>query len=65
MKMILLKNTKAVSTKLDSDLDLVKLKTLFYDMTQATTCTDVFSLYIELLFDHNDTMEYSCKHILV
>lgn len=63
MRLILLKNsTVATDTQ---NLDLVKLKTILFSMTQAATGTDIFSLYLDLLFNQNDELDYLCKYFFI
>ncbi len=61
MKIILLNNATTITN--DNNLDSTKLKSIFNDMANTITCTDIFSLFIRLLFDKNDRLDYSGNYI--
>ena len=61
MKIILLNNATTITS--DNNLDSAKLKSIFNDMANTITCTDIFSLFIRLLFDKNDRLDYSGNYI--
>ncbi len=63
MKIILLNN--AIDTHSTNTLNHAKLMSIFNDMTNAVTCTDVFSLFTRFLFDNNNCLESACKSFFI